>query len=106
MTDTRCTIENYCEGRGLSESKETLLRYACSVADSYEIELRPKGRSLFKLHFDCGAYKGEEIITFNAATISPMRLALELESLTSGHRFSYPEADIALLNVFKRRMSA
>lgn len=97
-------IEQFLEGRDMGDVKATLLRYACTVADKYEIEVRPRGRSLVRLHFDCGAYKGEEIITFNLSTITPMRLAVALEKLTSGHIFRFKEADEVLLAVFNSRI--
>jgi len=95
MTDA--LIESFIEARPeLAESKKTMLRYLASVSDGIRIEPMPKGRSRIHCEFDCGAYKGSEIVTFNMQTINPLRVALSLMALTSGHHFSYEKAEKVL----------
>ncbi len=97
-------IEAFIEKRPeLAESRKVMLRYLANVSDVISIEERPKGRSVVKCEFDCGAYKGSEVIEIRMDRLTPMRIALSLEGLTSGHHFSFPEADEVLLQSFSKR---
>ena len=90
-------LDKFLEDRNLGEDKTTMLKYLEKVSDKISIEPRPKGRSLIRCHFDCGAYKGEEILTFHMQSLCPLKIAVNLMSLTSGHHFNFPDAKDVLL---------
>jgi len=97
-------IEKYISDRPtIAESKVAMLKYLAEVSDDYSIEERTKGRSIIKCEFDCGSYKGSEFIQFRISDLNPLKIAVALMSLTSGHHFSYPIAEEELLKQFNRR---
>lgn len=88
------SVEQFIASREeLSPSKAIMLRYLDEVSDSVTVEPQTKGRSKIHCEFDCGVYKGSEVLTFHMKTINPIGIALALMRLTSGHRFSYDDAE-------------
>jgi len=84
----------------LAQDKVTMLRYLETVSDSIAIE-----PCRVHCEFDCGAYKGSEILTFHMKTINPFMVALSLMNLTSGHHFSYDRAEKVLLEMMQERIA-
>jgi len=101
---TTASVSSFCEGRGLPESKVTMLRYLEKVADKCWVEVKPKGNSRIVAEFDCGAYKGSEVITLSIKNLCPFSIARNLMTLTSGHHFSFPEAEAFLISQFSKEM--
>lgn len=98
-TERRVSIDDFIQSRPeLSTERKTMLRYLASVSDNAWIEERTKGRSILKCEFDCGAYKGSEILTYQVSKLCPFRIADGLMSLTSGHHFSFEHGKQALLD--------
>lgn len=100
----QAALENFLQDRSLGEVKETLVRYLAEVSDVITFEPLPKGRSKIVCEFDCGAYKGSEVLTFRMTQLTPWSVAIQLMSLTSGHHFSYPDAENVLIESMKRRV--
>lgn len=104
MEEKTSSIKDFIASRPeLSEERKITLHYLDSVSDKSWVIERTKGRSSIKCEFDCGAYKGSEIYEIRVSNLSPIRVANALQNLTSGHYFSYPEADNILLSIFKQR---
>lgn len=88
----------------LPASKIIVLRYLEKVADVFGIDPQPKGRSKVECRFDCGAYKGEEIITFRMDDLNPIFVAAKLMHLTSGHNFSFPDGENSIVSQMGKRV--
>lgn len=99
------THEFLADREDLAEWKIIALKYLEKASDVFWIEPKPKGQSKIYCEFDCGAYKGSEILTFSMKTISPMQIALKLSGLTSGHIFRFDEVDEAMTEVMRKRIS-
>ncbi len=100
------SVDEFLVGRTeLSPQKIILLRYLEMVADSFSIASAPRGRSTIECRFDCGAFKGDEILHFRVSVSNPITVAASLLSLTSGHHFSFPEAEQALLASMEGRLA-
>ena len=98
-------IEQFIESRPeLANARKIMLRYLAEVSDKIELSILPKGRSKVKCYFDCGAYKGDEILEFRVSSLNPLSIALNLMNLTSGHHFSYGEVEKLLLQTMKERI--
>lgn len=89
-TDVKLTsVDEFLKGRDLGEARTVLLKYLEKVSDSIDILVKSGGNSVIKCHFDCGAYKGEEVLTFRVKNLCPFGIAASLKTLTSGHHFSF-----------------
>lgn len=99
-------VERFLEGCGeLSLAKVTMLKYLQKVSDKFDITPAPKGRSRVECRFDCGVYKGEEVLTFRVADLNPIFVAAKLLLLTSGHHFSFDEGEETLLQEMKKSLA-
>lgn len=99
-------LQEFLDSRAspISEDRVTILKYLEKVSDRLDVEARPRGRSFVVVDFDCGAYKGSEILTYHISKINPMKVLFDLSKLTSGHRFSFEEVEKAAIKVMKERL--
>lgn len=91
MENEKMNVEQFIASRQLSENKITMLRFLDKSADTVSIEVRRKGHSIITAEFDCGAYKGSQLIAFKMSNLSPFIILASLENLTSGHIFKFEE---------------
>lgn len=108
MTNDQKTMdaEDFITSRPeLSDKKKTIIRYCESISDVFWIEPHPKGRSRLHLEFDCGAYKGSEIVVISLSNCCPLEIAASLESLTCGHHFNCDETKDAVLKKMETRIA-
>lgn len=83
------SVDDFLKGRDLGEARTVMLKYLEKVSDNIDIMVKTGGNSVIKCYFDCGAYKGEEVLTFRIKNLCPFEIAASLKSLTSGHHFSF-----------------
>lgn len=101
------TLDEYLAKRAdLSPHRITMLRYLNSVADQFHIDERTKGNSRAVCKFDCGTYKGYEIVEFRISIMEPIGVAWQLMNLTSGHHFWFANANQAALKEMSGDYSA
>lgn len=95
----------FIEGRGMAEDRVIILKYLETISDKFSIEQKPQGKSLAICEFDCGAYKGSQLLRFKISSLNPIDIASSLKNLTSGHRFDFQKAEQALLADMTERVA-